>query len=122
MTRRNKQPVSKNAFYTALAAIAFAVLAVGARLSAAGVAKKDPTTQSFHLIGFGFIYLVAVLCFLVFLCAAWGRFYRVPREERLAHPFLRKVTFGALLLSAAFVVFEVVRIAILNSAFGDTTL
>ena len=113
MARRSKQPVSENAFYTALAAIAFAGLAVGTRLSAANVVKKDPTTQGHHLIGFAFIWGIAGVSFLTTLCAAWRMFYLVSEEERLVHPSLRKVTLGFLLLSVAFVAFEGFRTVVI---------
>ena len=112
MARKRKLPVSKNALCASLAAIAFGVLVVGTRLFVANVVKKHPTTQSYHLIGFAFIWLIAVLSFLTFLCVAWRLFYLLPDEERLAHPSLRKVTFGLLLLALAFIAFEVSRIVI----------
>lgn len=112
MARRRTLSISKNALYTSLAALALGVLVVGTRLSAANVVKTVPNSQSFHLIGFGFIWIYAIGFFLLCLWLAWSRFRSVPDEERLAHPVIRKVTLGSLLLSLAIIAFEALLIMI----------
>ena len=90
-----------------MAAFAFASLAVGARLFARSVAAKDPTTQGYHLIGFGYIWYIGIVLFQIFLVLAWCKFRAVPVDERLAHPNIRRITVGVLLSCLLFVVFEV---------------
>ena len=106
-SNRTTSAKSRDALYTSIAAFAFGSLAAGAKLFARSVAAKDPTTQGYHLIGFGFVWIIGIVLFQIFLVLAWCKFCGVPVEEKAGHPNVRRINLGVLLCCLFFVVFEV---------------
>ena len=105
--KKAKLSMTKDALYTTIAAFSLAALALSAILFARRVVKKDPTTQSFHLIGFGFIWFAAMGYFVIALFKSWSKFLAVPYEERQGmNMFLRFITLCLLIISSIFLLIQ----------------
>ncbi|MEJ2647855.1 MAG: hypothetical protein P8016_05525 [Sedimentisphaerales bacterium] len=97
---------SKEALYTSIATFSFGALVISSQLFARSVVKRDPTTQGYHLIGFGCVWMMGMIFLVSFTALAWSNFFYVPPEERDTHRFIRFVTFLILLFSGCILAIE----------------
>jgi hypothetical protein len=105
--KTKKLSATKDALYTTIAAASFAALALGAILFARSMVKRDPTTQSYHLIGFTMIWFVAMGFFFIVFISAWFKYFTVPHEERKGWSlFLRGATLYLLIITTGFLTVE----------------
>jgi hypothetical protein len=108
-TKENYKRLSatKDALYITIATVCLAALVFGTQLFMRSAVKRDPSTQSFHLIGFGCIWYAAMGFLLVSVLAAWFKYFTVPQEERNgANLFLRGTTLYLLIITTGFLAIE----------------
>ena len=101
---------SRDALYTSIAANCFGILAIGAQSFARSVVKRDPSTQSFHLIGFSFIWLISVLLCIVFTLIAWYKYRDIPLEEKDSYLLIRRMAHLFILFSLGLLVLEAANV------------